>query len=1067
MALGLKTRGFASYLSTQFLGAFNDNAFRFTVIFVIQGQAMDEALEGRWFGLAQLLFALPFILFAATAGSLADKVPKSSVIRWAKVAEILVMLAGVAAFAAGELWLLLLVLLLMSTQSAFFGPAKYGYLAETIRETNLVRANGLVQLTTMVAIVAGQTAGGFIYDAHSESLSTGALWFVGVAVLGTVTAMAVPFVKAARPGQRLVRNPLPDLAETMGVVLADRTLLYTILGNMHFYMLVACLQINLGDYALQELQLTSTAGAASLVATATLGIGLGSVLAGRWSEGRVELGLVPLGAMTMSVGLLGLALVEVVPLPVPADWARWMGAADAGALPAALQQLLVRGLWAPFAACLVMGVAGGLYIVPLWALLQQSAPEGQKGRFLAFGNMVGFLGIALAGVLLWIPRELGLSFRQQFLVIAGLAFAGTFVSLRLLPYAFIRFIAWMLAHTFYRIRVLHEERLPKTGGALLLVNHVSWVDALILSATTRRGMHFLMYRGYYEWWPVHWLFKLAGCIPVASGDDPALTRESLRRAGDLLEQGKLVVIFGEGAVTRLGHMLPFRTGYQKVIEGREVPIIPVHLGGLWGSVLSHEGGRLLFKMPRVLPYPVTVTYGEELPPSSPPATVRHAVRKLSVEAWAERRNDWKPLHVTLLAEGRRCFGKSLHQGRRSLSVARLLARSVLLARRLPTRLGSARTVAVLGPPGLDGLLVQFALLWAGRVPCLAASPADLASLAEAAGCDSVIDVRPPCDGGESASPPALKTLHFDDLARGLGPGAERLLMLLLAVLPARLAAALVSVGRRTRAADPAAALLDGATLLQPSHFQLRVKVEGLRQVMGLKSDDGLLAWLPSSRCHGLVLAQWLPLLAALPVVWPEAGEGSTGRAVGKLVERFNLTLLPATPRTLDELIRHARPDALGGLRLVTCGDGACDPAALSAFADAFGLRPMELLSLEQAGSVVALNIPDVRREGVFQKGHREGTVGHPLPGISVDVVDPRTGAQLPPGSPGRLRIGGPSVLLPADRTSAAASGVASGASSGAASDDGSPAVLDTELIGRIDEEGFVSLDRLPRPGGLP
>lgn len=1046
MALGLKTRGFSSYLCTQFLGAFNDNAFRFAVIFFIQAMAVDEAEKGRWFGVSQVLFAMPFVVFAALAGSVADRVSKSTVIRWAKVGEVLVMLAGVAAFASGELWLLLVVLLFMSAQSAFFGPAKYGYLAETIDERSLVRANGLVQLTTMIAIVAGQIAGGVISDAYADSLSTGALWFVGFAVVGTVVSMGVPLVAAARPSLRLVRNPLPDLAETARVVLADRTLLFTILGNMHFYLLVACLQINLPDYALQELQLTSRAGAGSLAATATLGIGLGSVLAGRWSGGRVELGLVPLGALTMSVGLLGLALVEVVPLPVPGDWAQWMAAADGGSVQTVLDQLLVRGLWAPFAACLVMGIAGGLYIVPLWALLQQSAPAGQKGRFLAFGNMVGFLGIALSSVFLWLPRALDLSFRQQFLVIAALAFAGTFVSLRLLPYAFLRFIAWLLAHTFYRINVLHEDRLPKTGGALILANHVSWVDALILSATTRRGMHFLMYRGYYEWWPMHWLFKLVGCIPVASGDDPALTRESLRRAGDLLDEGKLVVIFGEGAVTRLGHMLPFRTGYQKVIEGRDAPIIPVHLGGLWGSALSHEGGRFLFKVPRSLPYPVTVTYGDALPPTSEPATVRHAIRKLSGEAWAHRQNDWKPLHITLLHEGRRSFGKTLHEGRRSLSVARLLARSALLARRLPSRLGSARVVAVLGPPGLDGLVTQLALLLAGRVPCPIDEAVDGAALAAAGGCEALIDVSPRGDEPEASALHGLQVLRFDELVRGQGGIQERLAVAVLALLPGRLAAALACRGRRAAPGDPAVALLNGADLSQPSHFQLRVKIEGLRQVMGLTSDDALLAWLPTSRCHGLVLAQWLPLLAGLPMAWPEQGDGSPGRAAGKLVQSLNLTLLPATPSRLEELVAHARPDTLGGLRLVTCGDEVPDASTLTTFADVFGLRPMALLSLEGASSVVAMNIPDVRQEGVFQKGHRDGTVGHPLPGVSIDVIDPDTGAELPPGSPGRLLVSGASVLC------AASSGEAS-----LTTQAGLPA-LDTGLIGRIDAEGFVSLD---------
>lgn len=1013
-ALAPGSFGLRAFLTTQFLGAFNDNAFRFTLIFYVLAAVQGEDAQGRWLGANQALFAVPFIIFAALAGSLADRWSKTHIIRGAKLLEVLVMLAGLAAFAADSLGGLTAVLFVMATQSAFFGPGKYGLLAETLHEGELVRANALVQLTTMLAIVGGQIMGGVLYDAYQDNLSGAAVWFVGFALVGTLASLGVPKVQPARPHAPPVWNPFPELLATWRGVRSDRTLLYTMLGNAHFWLMMAALQINLAAYGQDGLGMQQRAGAAALVATASLGLGAGSMLASRWSEGRVELGLVPLGALAMTVGLVLVALVQPVPLSwLPESWASpELAVAEPGLadviwlkLQVAAQGLIGRGLWAPFGAVALLGLAGGLYLVPIMSLLQVFAPANEKGRYLAFSNMVGFVGIALSAGLLYLPRALGCSFAEQFLLLAAISLLGAVVCLRLLPYAFVRLLAWLLAHTLYRLRTLHSERLPETGGALLLVNHVSWVDALVLGASTERKVHFLMYRAYYEWWPTRWLFRLVGCIPVATGDKPEVTAASLRAAGELLSEGRVVAVFGEGSVTRLGHLLPFRTGYQRLIEGRDVPIVPVYLGGLWGSVLSHRGGRFLRRLPRISARPVTVAFGQPLPSDTSPGQARAAIQAVAAEAWAARRR--APLQVSFARTARRAFARSLvDDGGARASAAELWARAGVLARSLRARTEPGARVAMSAAPSLGSAASVLALLRSQCVPVLVDPGLDAparADAARAAGATAWL-----LEPGQSEGPPGLDVVACP--AAGAGLLLARLGGALRGLLPNRRGAGLAARGGGESAAgvdaDIAAVVFerDGSPR-DLTHTQLASEVSGLREVLDLDREDVVLSVLPWSSAYGLSTGLWLPLLGLAGAAWSRDPEP---RALGRFVERSEASVGFTSPRRLAHWQRELRPDGLGGLRqLYVAGDGY-DSELAAAFAERFGLEPSLAWSPDGCAGLVALNIPDVRSPGVYQRGTRAGTVGHPLPGVHVMALRD-DGSVCPPGTSGVLRIDGPAV----------------------------------------------------------
>ncbi|HEX5010373.1 MAG TPA: MFS transporter, partial [Planctomycetota bacterium] len=997
-SLGLRTAAFRNYLAAQFLGAFNDNAYKFLLLGLITGWAAGDAAREGWLQtLAQGLFAAPFVILAGWAGLVADRWRKSAVLVGCKLVELSLMLAASWSLFHGHQTWLIAILGLMGVHSTFFGPAKYGWIGEMVGEEDLSRANGVVNMTTFAAIVLGQVLGGWLADRFGGNPAVAGLVFCAIAGLGLVFALRVPSAPAARPDQRW-REAFLLPFRTFGEVWGHKGLLYTVLGIGHFYMVAAALQIGLINYAQQLLGANHTA-ASAFVAVALVGIAGGSLLAARWSEKRVELGLVPLGAVFMSIGILGLALVPASPAE---------GDALAGVLAA----------WAPATACVLMlGVAGGLFIVPLTANLQLLAPEDGKGRYMAFGNFVSFIGVFLSAGALALMNLARFTPREVALALGLFSIAGTLVSLLLLPEAFLRLVAWLLAHSAYRIRVLHGERIPEKGGALLVANHVSWVDWLILSVITRRKIRFLIQRQYYEWRPIHWLLEMAGCIPVASGDTAETVAESLAKAGEQLEQGHVVGIFAEGTITRTGQMQTIRRGYQRIVLGHGVPIIPIYLDGLWGSVFSHEGGRFLRHLPRHLPYPVTVVVGEPLPARAEPWHIRAALQRLSSEAWDDRRATRRPLHATLLRHARRSGRAALHEPwRRPLSRATALSRALALRRTLRPHLGAALRVGVLLPHGLDESVAALSLLCAGRVPVplgLTASDDELAQALQRAGAEVVLT------DAQLATRIRAPLLTIDvagflqpDSARGAAlRRAARLWRVVLWLLPDALAERLALRGPRP-ADDEAVLLFSAGSTGRPKavplgHHSVLCNVEAARELLPLDEDDVLVSLLPTSLATGFSQLLWLPLLTdCRAVLLPDPLDA---RAVGQAVVRESATVLLATPRLLEHYLRTVKSERFGSLRLVIVVGETLRPALRLAFEERFGLRPLEALTSTECSGFVTLSTPDVRSAGHFQRGARPGSVGHPLPGISLEVVDPKSGELRAAGEPGALRIRGPCV----------------------------------------------------------
>src|SRR4029077_18420155 len=568
------------------------------------------------------LFAVPFLLFSMAGGYLADRFSKRTVAIGTKIFEIFAMLFAIYAFANGSTRMAFIVIFLASTQAAFFGTAKYGLLPEVLPDELLSWGNGILELTTFIAIIAGAVAGPLLAQRfHGRELYAG-LIFGACTLFGLIMSFAISRVPAADPSRKFRFNIFGDLRRQFQLVRPDRTLHLAIVGNTYFWFLGALLQFVIVFYGREVLHLDETHGG-YLQAALAIGIGIGSYAAGMLSAGKIEYGLIPLGAIAMSlfsfaITIHGLSFVQVILL---------LGA---------------------------LGFAGGFFVVPINALIQHRPEEAHKSSVIAFANFLSFVGVVTASAIYsGATHYLHTGLASFFTWTAVMSLLATIYTVYLLPDSLLRLMLWIATHTLYRLDVAGRENVPVRGGALLTPNHVSMADAVLLIASIDRPIRFIMFKGSYDHPLVKPFAKIMGVIPIASDQGPREMIHSLRQATDALKNGEIVCIFPEGQMTRIGQMLPFRRGMERIIKGVDVPIIPVNLDGVWGSIFSFAGGKFLWKFPRRIPYPVRVTFGKPMPPTSTSQEVRRAVQDLGAEAFARRKKRMHALWQSFIYTARR------------------------------------------------------------------------------------------------------------------------------------------------------------------------------------------------------------------------------------------------------------------------------------------------------------------------------------------------------------------------------------------------------------------------------
>lgn len=597
----LKRRRFAPFFATQFLGAFNDNIYKNTLILVLAFTSTNDLpfSSNVLINVAALLFILPFFIFSAIAGQIADKYDKAWLTRRIKLCEIGIMLLAAVAFLTHSMVALFALLFLMGMQSSFFGPVKYSILPQHLQETELVGGNALVETGTFVAIILGLVGANLLFNDHGD-FTLAALAVVCVAVLGWGVSTFIPIAPAPATDQRINWNAWTQTRVVMRHALRNDSVFHSILGISWFWFLGSAYLTQIPNFT--RVFLHGSADVVTLVLCVfSLGIGVGSLLCERLSGHRVELGLVPFGALGLSI--FGIDLYFSVPAESEAELlgvAAYL--AQAGSIHVLVDLLLI-------------GVFGGLFIVPLFALVQLRTPAAQRAQVIAANNVFNALFMVIAAVLGVVLLELvGLSIPEFFVVLAVMNIVVTLYIFQRVPEFAMRFLIWLLSHTMYRVQHQALDEIPEQGGALLVCNHVSYVDALLLGGACRRPIRFVMYKPIFDIPVLNFIFRTGGAIPITSQhEDKQAYERALDAIAAGLENGDLLCIFPEGKLTADGDMNEFKKGVELIVERTPVPVIPLALRGLWGSFFSHRDGHALSKLPRRFWSRVSIIAGARVP----------------------------------------------------------------------------------------------------------------------------------------------------------------------------------------------------------------------------------------------------------------------------------------------------------------------------------------------------------------------------------------------------------------------------------------------------------------------
>lgn len=1020
-----RNRSFSALTLTQFLGAFNDNAFKQLVLLLSLSTALPWIAEPGWVqgwgqSLALAAFSMPFVLFGILGGSVADRFSKRRVMVLSNLAEVAVMALGGVAFASERYELVLVVLFAMGLQSSFFGPSKNGSIPELTEPRDLSRANGLIQMTSSMAIVLGTALGGFLFERLEDSLLTAAGIFTVIAGIGFASSLLLQPLPARAP-ERVIRvNPVLEVRRQWRAIGGDRALVLSLIASALFFHVGAALMLVVNQYG-AWLDLTG-GGIALLLTVVSLGVAAGSLLAGRLSGDRIESGLIPAGLTG-----LGLATLAVLLAPESLAWLR---------------------------VCLfAAGVSAGVFGVPIRALIQHLPAPEDRGSVLGLSEVIDFVGIFLAaGVFGLLNGTLALDPPQMMAALGGLTLVFAAGSTFYTAEFALRFWLALFIRGIYRIRTDGIGNVPHRGGALLVANHLSFVDAFLVSAALDRPVRFMMYRPFFDLPLVGRFCRRMGAIPVSSQDTREQKQASIEYAAQLLRDGELVCIFAEGHISRTGSLGGFRRGLERIASKAGTPILPVALDGVWGSLFSFERGRFFWKRPRSLSQSVTVDVGEPLPSDAPAWLVRNRVQELIATTRRSADGDLATRFLRSARKHRKRLAVVDSSGAR-LTYAQLLTKALALRFAVLRRFRGEERVGLMLPPGAPAAAAHLGVVLAGKVPIqlnYSLGAAELAQPIASAGLRHVV-----------TSPKFLRALNEEPPLAGEGTVwlerlAEELTLLdklraaLLARLPAALLVRLVRPGLTPESI--ATILFSSGSTGAPkgvvlTHRNVLSNVDAMVQAMALAPEDRVLGVLPFFHSFGHAATLWAPLLNGAAAVYHN--RPTDAQTIGELASEHGVTVALATPTFYQAWMRRIPAEAFASLRLAVTGAERLQSRLGEAFEAKYGTPLLEGYGCTELSPCVAVNLPSAGGGG--DAGSRPGSVGRPLPGVSVRVVDPETGDELPVDEEGSVLVTGPNVMAgylddPARTQEVLRDGW-----------------YDTGDVGRLDRDGFLTLtDRRSR-----
>ncbi len=1001
----LRITGFISFTLVVFLNAFVDLGHKIIIqntIFKIYDGETQILLTAIVNG----LILLPFVLLFSPAGFISDHFKKPKVMRLSAAAAVGLTLVITGAYYLGWFQVAFFMTFLLAVQSAIYSPAKFGYIKELVGKERLATANAVVQSVTIVAILSGIFAfsWGFETALAGQSFQDESSLITVIAPLGwllvlfSVVELALTFmipsvrtVEATPPFSWQEYRKGQYLKDNLSRINGNRTIWLSIVGLSIFWGISQVVLAAFPAFAKEILSESNTVVIQGMLACTGIGIIVGSALAGSASKHHIETGLIPLGAVGIVVTLF------LIP-----------------------QLGTVVSLSLNF---LALGVFGGLFIIPLNALIQFHAKDDELGSVLAGNNwiqnivMLGFLlltvGFAYAGM-----QSLGLF---HILTVAGLA--GAIYTIYKLPQSLVRYLIGRLFAGRYRVNIIGFKNLPGQGGVLMLGNHISWLDWAMIQIACPRPVRFVMHRDIYRRWYLKWFLDFFGVIPIAGGN----SKQALEQINQLLKAGEVVCLFPEGAISRNGQLGEFKTGYERTVEGVDGVILPFYLRGLWGSRFSRSSDNMREIRTGSGRRDIIVAFGKPLPMDTSADALKRSVFDLSINTWDQHTQTLDPIPLAWIKTVKRSSGQLCiadAKGGLSLTGNRALTAAITFSQFIK-KCCVRNNIGLLVPTSSAGLITNMAALLAGKTLVNLNYTADISALEAAiakADIDTVFTSRRFIDRLASKGIDlgglldGVSVHYLEDLKEQISPLRKLLTLSMVTLLSARWLFAIF--GKRVAITDPAAILFSSGSEGEPkgvvlSHQNIMGNIKQVSDVLDTRSEDVVMATLPLFHAFGLTVTGLMPLIEGMPVVChPDPTDAVN---IAKAISRFRATVFCGTSTFLRLFNRNKRvhPLMLESLRVVVAGAERMSAEVREGFKLKFNKDIYEGYGTTETTPVAGVNIPDRinNRDWTVQAGSKLGSVGMPLPGSSFRVVDPDTLEPMQTGEDGLILIGGTQVML--------------------------------------------------------
>ncbi len=1000
-----KTAGFIPFSLIIFLNAFVDLGHKIliqnTIFKIYDGQTqiiLTAIVNG--------LILLPFILLFSPAGFLSDRNPRPKVIKYSSMVAVGLTLLITLSYYLGWFYLSFSLTFLLAVQSAFYSPAKYSYIKELSGKERLTSANALVQALTIVAILLGIFVFSMLFEGRLSDTSYSSEvqiiqliapigWvLVACSLLEFMFALQLPTGEAPTAagdfnwkeytqGQQLKTN--------LNKLLSNRTIWLSIVGLSSFWGISQVVLATFPAFAKEIMGESNTVVIQGILACSGIGIIIGSLLAGRASKHHIETGLIPLGALGIVVALFLLPQLNSISLLI-ADF-------------------------------ILLGVSGGMFIVPLNALIQFHAKDQELGTILAGNNwvqnvvMLSFLGLTVLFALN------GASSISLFHLLTVAALAGAIYTVWKLPQSLVRYLIARIFASSYNIQVMGFKNLPGQGGVLLLGNHISWLDWAMIQIACPRPVRFVMHRAIYQRWYLRWFLDFFGVIPIAGGS----SKEALLNINALLKAGEVVCLFPEGSISRNGQLGEFKQGYEHTVEGVDGIILPFYLRGLWGSRFSRSSEKLQDSRNTSLRGDIIVAFGQPLPMETPAYELKRHIFDLSIETWETHTSTLEPIPLSWLRSAKNC-GSNLSLadviGDNNLSGHKVLT-AVLSFSRLIRQRSHERNIGLLLPTSSAGVITNLACLLLGKTVVnlnytsnlqalhAAIDKAELRSIYTSSRFIKKLKQR-----GIELDPllERVDTYYLEELKEEITTFNKLSLLAASLLLPARLLYALF--GESIEIEQPAAILFSSGSEGEPkgvvlSHRNIMANIRQVSDVLDTRERDTIMATLPLFHAFGLTVTGLMPMLEGIPAICHPDPTDTIN--IAKAIGKYQASIFCGTSTFLRLFNRNRRvhPLMLESLRIVVAGAERLSPEVRDAFKMKFNKDIYEGYGTTETTPVASVNIPDRidPQDWRVQQGRKQGTVGMPLPGGSFRIVDPASMKTLPVDKDGLILFGGAQVML--------------------------------------------------------